>query len=155
MWRLGLISDTHNYFDPLLPRCFEGVDRILHAGDIGSLDILARLEEIALVTAVAGNCDVDLALPFSQWIDLAPGGVYLRHVVDPQAPSEEWLRSSQSSRPRVVVFGHTHRPYYRDHDGIIFANPGYAGKARFHLPRSVAVLFLDGLKTRIEFHPLP
>jgi uncharacterized protein len=155
MWRVGLISDTHDYFDPLLPQCFDGVDHILHAGDIGSLAILNRLERIAPVTAVAGNCDPGLALPYAERIHLAQRTVYLQHILNPHALSEEWLRDIHQSGVRVVVFGHSHRAFCQELDGVLFANPGYAGKVRFHLPRSVAILSLDGPRAEIVFRALP
>ena len=55
--RLGIISDTHNLLRPQVFDVFKGVDQILHAGDIGELDILAVLESIAPVSAVWGNTD--------------------------------------------------------------------------------------------------
>ena len=57
MFRIAVLSDTHNYFDPRLPRLFAGVDHILHGGDIGLPAIILALEQIAPVTAVAGNTD--------------------------------------------------------------------------------------------------
>jgi len=54
---VGLISDTHGFWDDHIPGLFAGVDHILHAGDIGAPSILVGLECIAPVTAVMGNCD--------------------------------------------------------------------------------------------------
>lgn len=155
MLHIGLISDTHDHFDALLPQRFAGVDRILHAGDIGSLEILARLEEIAPVTAVAGNCDGGLALPSIEWIQCAGSTVLLQHIVNPNAPSVEFLHMTQQAGVDIVVFGHTHRPFSKEQDGILFVNPGYAGKPRFHLPRSVAILSMNGRKPSVELLHLP
>src|SRR5207244_13156488 len=58
---IGLIADTHGYLDPRVPPALKGVERILHAGDIGSEAVLATLARIAPVTAVAGNNDAKLA----------------------------------------------------------------------------------------------
>ncbi|TFG45856.1 MAG: metallophosphoesterase, partial [Gemmatimonadales bacterium] len=55
--RLGIISDTHGLLRPEVFEVFREVDHILHAGDIGPLDILTELEAIAPVTAVFGNTD--------------------------------------------------------------------------------------------------
>jgi putative phosphoesterase len=110
---VGLISDTHSYFDPRLPAVFRGVERILHAGDIGSLDVIARLEEIAPVAAVHGNMDNPLiAARFPADATLQIGGltVYLVH-------------RPQDARPgldaRIVVQGHTHRSLVEEKDDIL------------------------------------
>ena len=68
--RIGVISDTHNYFDPAIPKIFEGVDHILHAGDVGLMTIIYELESIAPVTAVFGNTDTDLPIKETEVIEL-------------------------------------------------------------------------------------
>lgn len=67
-WRveIGIISDTHGLVRPEVYEAFEGVDLILHAGDIGSLDVIIELEPVAPVRAVVGNIDVDLGQRFKK-----------------------------------------------------------------------------------------
>ena len=110
--KLGIISDTHGLFDPKVPKIFQGVDFILHGGDIGPASILHRLEEIAPVTAVLGNTDSPLPgireTEFAQCGDL---GVLIHHIVDPENLTESISRRIQLNQPRVLIFGHTHKPY--------------------------------------------
>ena len=118
---IGLISDTHGYFDPRLPDVFRGVERILHAGDIGSLEVVARLEEIAPVTAVHGNMDrsdVASRFPADATMEVERLRIYLVHRPQDARPGEG---------VGVVVQGHTHRSRIEEKDGILYVNPGPAG----------------------------
>ena len=109
---VGLISDTHGFWDPRIPTLFAGVDHILHAGDIGSTAILVALERIASVTAVMGNCDgPPLDARETEVIDLGAHRFLVHHIVDPRAPHERLARSIDHHRPGFVVFGHTHKPH--------------------------------------------
>jgi len=150
--RIGVISDTHNYLDPAVHALFAGVEHILHGGDIGRPAILQELEQIAPVTAVCGNTD-DLGFGYcqSEVIELAGNRFLLHHIVNPHAPGETVARLLQRERPVVVVFGHTHRPFAETLGGILFFNPGYAGKPRFALQRTVALLHCTGANIRHEF----
>jgi uncharacterized protein len=147
----GLISDTHNYFDPQVPKLFQGVEHILHAGDIGSRNILARLEEIAPVTAVSGNTDdPGHGYPRTEVLEKAGRKFLLHHIVNPEYPGETLQGLIRAAAPDVVVFGHTHKPYERWIGSTLFLNPGYAGKQRFNLPRTVAILHCAGQDLRVE-----
>jgi putative phosphoesterase len=140
---IGLISDTHGFWDERIPGWFSGVDHILHAGDIGSTSILVELERIAPVTAVLGNCDgPPLDARETEVIDLAGHRFLVHHIVDPRAPQERLARSLEHHRPAFVVFGHTHKPHDSRVGTIRFLNPGYAGRVRFNQPRSLALLDL-------------
>ena len=137
--KIGLISDTHNYFDPRLPEIFEGVEHILHAGDVGDRLILSELEAIAPVTAVLGNNDMDL--PIRETAITALGGkkFFVHHIITPGLGTQPIQARIRTESPDVVVFGHTHKAYAEQIDHILFLNPGYAGRQRFKLERSVAV----------------
>jgi hypothetical protein len=140
MFRIGVISDTHNYFDPRIPQLFAGVDHILHGGDIGLPAILLALEQITPVTAVTGNTD-DPGFHYRQTelVELAGYRFLLHHILNPQSLAEPMKTRLARERPDVVVFGHTHKPFCQTIDGALFFNPGYAGKSRFGLERSVAI----------------
>jgi len=155
MLRLGVISDTHNYLDPRIASIFAGVAHILHAGDIGLPSILLNLASIAPVTAVAGNTD-DPALNYRQTelITLAGRKFLLHHIVNPNALSGEIQQRLALDRPEVVVFGHTHKPFFETLNGTLFFNPGYAGKSRFGMERSVALLHLGEKGIRPEYFSL-
>jgi putative phosphoesterase len=153
--KIGIISDTHNYFDDRIPHLFQGVEHILHAGDIGQPRILLGLEQIAPVTAVSGNTD-DLGFGYHPVETVILGGrkFLIQHIVSPHLLSESLQRRIKSEKPQVIVFGHTHKPFSQELDGILFCNPGYAGKTRFGMERSLAVLHLEAEGWRTEFLPL-
>ena len=138
--KLGLLSDTHGYFDPRLADLFAGVDHILHAGDIGPDLIVAQLGAIAPVTAVLGNNDCSPTFPLTQVLVLAGRRFLLHHIVTPRALEPPLELRIARERAEVVVFGHSHKPFHEVIGGVHFLNPGYAGKPRFHQPRSVVLL---------------
>lgn len=152
---LGIISDTHNFLDPRIPRLFEGVDHILHAGDIGGAWIISQLEQIAPVTAVIGNTDELLPFKETETVELDGRKYLVHHIVpNPRALPEPLRERLQSEKPDAVVFGHTHKPFCQLFDDVLYFNPGYAGKPRFGMDRSVARLRWDKGDVRPEFLPL-
>ena len=153
--KIGVISDTHDFFDPRIPALFAGVDHILHAGDIGMPRILQSLEEIAPVTAVSGNTDESgWHYRETELVTLAGRKFLLHHIVDPRSLANPLAERLQRDRPEVVVFGHTHKPFSQTIGGTLFFNPGYAGKTRFDMPRSVAILHCGETGIRPEHLPL-
>ena len=148
--KIGIISDTHNYLDPAVLKIFEGVDHILHGGDVGLMSILYALEGIAPVTAVFGNTDTDLPLKETEVIILGGQKFLLQHIVDPRAPGLALNQRVAKEQPDFVVFGHTHKPSQEKIGETLYFNPGYAGKARFRLPRSVALMELRDGEPKIE-----
>jgi putative phosphoesterase len=142
--KIGIISDTHNFFDPRLPELFAGVKHILHAGDIGQPQILLELEQFAPVTAVGGNTDdPGFHYRLCQTLKLTRRKFLLYHIVNPHAPGDDVRARIERERPDVVVFGHSHKPFCEEIGGVLFFNPGYAGKSRFGMERSVAILHCD------------
>ena len=153
--RIGVISDTHNYLDPRIAGLFAGVEHILHAGDIGLPSILLELQEVAPVTAVSGNTD-DPGFHYrqTQTVELAGRKFLLHHIVNPHSPDDSLQELIARERPDVVVFGHTHKPFSQIIGEILFFNPGYAGKPRFGMERSVAILESSGSRLRSEYFTL-
>jgi len=151
--KIGVISDTHNYLDPMVEKLFAGVEHILHAGDVGLPHILQALERIAPVTAVFGNTDSGLTLKETELVELAGLKFMVHHIVDVHFPSEIVRSQIARHQPDLVVFGHTHKPYDQAVGKLRFFNPGYAGKSRFGMPRSVALLQCDGgaVEARLEY----
>jgi len=141
--RIGLISDTHGLLRPEAVCFLEGSDHIIHAGDIGTPDILDRLARIAPVTAVRGNNDNGAwaeALAESAIVQWGNVFVYVIHDIaqrdiDPTAV-----------KPGVVISGHSHRPKIQRHDDALFVNPGSAGRQRFTLPISLGELVIENGK---------
>jgi putative phosphoesterase len=149
--KIGVISDTHGYLDPRVERIFEGVDHILHAGDIGYASIILELELIAPVTAVLGNCDENIGYPLFQSIALEQKKFLVHHIVSPRELSDPVKTRIAKDRPDVVIFGHTHKAFAEIKKNILFFNPGYAGKPKFGAERSVALLHVEDGQIRHEF----
>lgn len=145
--RVGIISDTHNTLDERIHDVFLGVDRILHAGDIGTMSIIYELGAIAPVTAVTGNCDSAAMLPGIPSIAEIPlGGLRFRVVHMP-----EHLGFGEDGID-VYVHGHTHRPRHDILGARTILNPGSASRPRGGSARSVVVMDVaDGAIERIEF----
>ena len=135
--RVGVISDTHGLLRPEAIRAFRGVDLIVHAGDVGSADVLDRLRAVARVVAVRGNNDREAwARALRERETFVAAGVRILVIHDVKE-----LRAVPPPRGvRVVVAGHSHRPSIDERDGVLFLNPGSAGPRRFTLPVSVATL---------------
>ena len=137
---VGVISDTHGLLRPEVPKIFKDVDLILHAGDIGSPEILHALNKIAPTIPVRGNNDT------GQWAKRVPElkTVRVEDVSILVFHDRKELPDSRSRDVQVVVTGHSHRPSIERSEGILFLNPGSAGPRRFSLPISVARLKIDG-----------
>lgn len=153
--KLGLISDTHGFFDPRLSRIFRGVDHILHAGDIGPDHLIVQLESIAPVTAVLGNTDSSAMFRLTETVELAKRKFLIHHIVTPGALTEELRTRIARVQPAAVIFGHTHRQHREMVDGVLFVNPGYAGKPKPGTERGVALMELDGMELNVSFVSLP
>jgi len=134
---LGVISDTHGLVRPEALAALRGVDRILHAGDIGGPEVLRALEAVAPVTAVRGNNDRGPwaeVIPATEAVEAGGAWLYVLHDVktldlDPRAAGFS-----------AVIAGHSHRPAQEERDGVLYFNPGSAGPRRFRLPVSVGRL---------------
>lgn len=141
---VGLISDTHGLLRPEAAAALRGVERIIHAGDVGRPEILDALRAIAPVTAVRGNADFEAwadVLPFEATLDLDGCRIYVLHDL-------KQLRADPASEGvRAVISGHTHKPLIETREGVLYVNPGAAGPRRFSLPISVGFLRVeDGAK---------
>jgi putative phosphoesterase len=136
---IGVVSDTHGYYDAALDDLLAGAEHIVHAGDIGTLEVLARLRAIAPVTAVLGNTD----LPF--WEDDLPWEAEVvaldqRILVCHIGTSLMGRHDPVAEGFDLVVSGHSHKAAVEWREDTLFLNPGAAGKARFGLPRTLAVV---------------
>jgi uncharacterized protein len=136
--RIGLISDTHGLLRPEAVAFLQGSAHIIHAGDIGSAEILEALGQIAPVIVVRGNNDTqDWAddIPLMQSIVIAKTHILVIHD----------LKTLQSwpTEVRIIVSGHSHKPQIEERDGVMFVNPGSAGRRRFKLPIAVGEIVID------------
>ena len=141
LYSLGVISDTHGLLRPEAEEVLRGSDIIVHAGDIGSPDVLRRLEKIARVIAVRGNIDREpwaKDLPLSESLELGRASIYVLHDVN------ELDLDPRVAGFSVVIAGHSHQPRCEERDGVLFFNPGSAGPRRFRLPISLGVISIEG-----------
>ena len=152
--KIGVISDTHDYLDPRILELFQGVDHIIHAGDVGMQIIIFELEQIAPTTAVIGNTDLGNPLKLTELITLGDLKFLVQHIVNPYALDDKLQVRLARSRPDVVVFGHTHKAFNDVINGVRFFNPGYSGKPKHATARSVAILHCEGQEIRTELIPL-
>ena len=151
--RIGIISDTHGLLRPEAGKALHGVDLIVHAGDVGSPDILTKLKAIAPVFAVRGNVDTD------PWADQLP----VTTVVDAGGVSFHVLHDLRDLHLRAemakfdfVISGHTHQAEQTERDAVVYLNPGSAGPRRFRLPVTLALLDLNHRPWRAQLiHLLP
>lgn len=151
---VGLISDTHGLLRPSVHKALEGVDLILHSGDVGGDEILTELRIIAPVHAVYGNTD-DMHDPgLSQEVVLDVGGmsVHVSHGHEVGSPTPEKLVERYSQD--IVVYGHTHRQMISRIGNQLVVNPGAAGRQRFRLLPTVARLTIADGKADVELIPL-
>jgi len=153
--QIGVISDTHNFFDPKIRELFAKVVHIIHAGDIGLPRILVELERLAPVTAVCGNTD-DPAFRYemTRVVQLSGRKFLVHHIVNPHELTESLRERINRERPDLVIFGHTHKPFFQEIDGTFYFNPGYAGKSRFGMDRTLAILEFPPGKIRPEYFKL-
>jgi uncharacterized protein len=168
MMQVGIVSDTHGWFDPGLRNKLAGVDRIVHAGDVGSPAVLDELSLIAPVVAVKGNIDSEsLRFRLSMRLfwdgtqievlhELPVGQAWLEEVArrtrvsDSGKMRRDRFLSSFHPATRVVVFGHSHQPCLVRFGNKLFVNPGSAGKKRFRLPRCCAMMTLSARRVAVK-----
>ena len=144
---VGVISDTHGFYDPCVPLLLEGVEHILHAGDIGKGRIVEQLSVIAPVTAVRGNNDrhgPEAEYPEFETLNLGGCSIYLTHIVKvPKDGDSVGLEVYLEQGADVVVFGHSHIALHESRGGLTFFNPGAAGKRRCTAVPSIGLRKLE------------
>lgn len=144
---IGVISDTHNLLRPEVLDIFKDVNLIIHAGDIGDREIIKSLEKIAEVEAIKGNIDKDKwaeGLPETHMFEFEEKWFYIIHDLN------ELDLDPKSAGIDVVISGHSHKPKIFKKDNVLYLNPGSAGRRRFKLPVTVALLKLtDNIKPEI------
>jgi putative phosphoesterase len=144
---IGVISDTHGLYRPEISEIFNGVDYIIHAGDVGGMWVLDKLRRIAPILAVKGNTDSSSAipgLPVDAILKTASSSIYLLHNIG------DLDLDSRAAGFNAVIYGHFHLPSIEFHKDILFFNPGSAGPRRFRLPISAGLLRIDGNKLKPE-----
>jgi uncharacterized protein len=138
---LGVISDTHGLVRPEAVAALAGVERIVHAGDIGNREVLDALARVAPVTAVRGNNDRGRwasDIPATEVVEIGGVSLYVLHDL------HELDLDPRAAGFAAVIAGHSHQPRVEERDGVLFLNPGSAGPRRFKLPISLARLTVAG-----------
>jgi uncharacterized protein len=147
MKTIGIISDTHGLLRWEAEAALAKVDHLIHAGDVGTPEVIERLQGIAPLTAVRGNNDngpwAD-KLPDSAIVDICGQRLYVLHDIakldiDPAANGFA-----------AVIAGHSHKPGVSEKNGVLYLNPGSAGPRRFSLPVAVAKMFIENGAVRAE-----
>ena len=146
--KIGVISDTHGLLRPEAVTALAGVEQILHAGDIGCAEVLEQLNLIAPATAVRGNIDLGKAwashLPDQVELKLLNWRLLLLHDANEVSVADQHLQVD------LVVSGHSHKPRWQQDGEIRWLNPGSAGRRRFSLPVSLALLELTEHEICVE-----
>ncbi len=145
--KIGVISDTHGLVRQSVIKAFKDVDLIVHAGDVGTREVLEALQTIASVHPVRGNVDGGKwtdNLPFTDVVQV--GQVYLYVLHDLNALDLD----PAAAGFHAVISGHSHIPKIEKQNGVLFLNPGSAGPRRFKYPISIAFLYIKGTSIETE-----
>jgi putative phosphoesterase len=150
-YRIGVIADTHGLVRLPALEVLEGSHLILHAGDVGKLEVLDALRAVAPVQAVRGNIDHGpwaQTLPITRTVEVGGTWIYVIHdlsqlEIDPAAAGFD-----------VVISGHSHHAHLERNNSVVFLNPGSAGPRRFDLQVSVARLYIQGGFIQTEIVPI-
>ena len=143
--KIGIISDTHGLVRLEALAALAESELIIHAGDVGSPEVLAALEAIAPVVAVRGNCDHGIwaeILPDTRIVSAGSASILVIHDVK--------AVGALPSGITAVVAGHSHQPSLISRDGVMYLNPGSAGPRRFKLPVTVARMQVEGGRITAE-----
>src|SRR5262245_45097267 len=147
--RIGIISDTHGLLRPEATERLAGAHHIIHAGDIGSPEVIAELRRIARTTAIRGNIDRGewaAEYPDTALVKLGGRSIYVLHNI------KELELDPAAAGIDVVISGHSHRPKIQTVGAVLYLNPGSAGPRRFTLPIALATLELTGNALRPCIH---
>ncbi|MCF8129408.1 MAG: metallophosphatase family protein [Deltaproteobacteria bacterium] len=140
--KIGVIADTHGLLRPEIAEHLKGSQTILHAGDIGNLEVLEKLKSLAPVFAVRGNVDKGpwaKNLPIRDVVEIEDRLFYLVHSLDD-------LDLDPAGGFHAVIYGHSHIPKRFYKEGVLYFNPGSAGPKRFKLPVTVGrITIFDGV----------
>jgi putative phosphoesterase len=144
---VGLISDTHGLLRPQAIDALRRSELIIHAGDIGKLEVIHQLRAIAPTFAVRGNVDSQAwaaDFPTTEAVEIGQVIFWVLHEIS------QLDLNPVAAGFAAVVFGHSHQPSIETRDGALYINPGSAGPRRFRLPATVARVSITGRAIRPE-----
>ena len=143
MKKIGIISDTHSFWDDSFGKYFSNCDEIWHAGDIGDLKITDKLGEIAPLKGVYGNIDngeIRQEFPLNQYIEFGNHKVLITHIGGkPYNYTKNCKQVIEKFKPTIFVCGHSHicKVIYDKKYNMLYINPGAAGIVGFHKVRTI------------------
>ncbi len=152
MKRIGLLSDTHGYWDDRYVKYFAECDEIWHAGDIGTVELAEKFQQLKPFRAVYGNVDGgDLRIMFSEKyrFKCEEVDVLIKHIGGYPGNYDPSIRGSIYARPpKLFISGHSHilKVMYDKTLGLLHINPGAAGKFGFHKVRTLVRFTIDSDK---------
>jgi putative phosphoesterase len=142
--KIGLLSDTHSFLDPMIFEYFKNCDEIWHAGDIGDPEIIHSIEQVKTLKAVFGNIDnkeLQNSLPEDLWFSCEGLRIWVTHIGGaPPNYNPRVKKILKEKVPDVFICGHSHilrvkkDPAYKD---MLYINPGAAGNHGFHTIKTV------------------
>lgn len=150
MKRIGIISDTHSYWDDKYLTYFEPCDEIWHAGDFGSLEVAERLAQFRPLRAVYGNCDGEELrrwFPETLRFKCEDVDVLMKHIGGYPGCYHPSIRARiYASPPKLFISGHSHILKIKNDRtlGLLHINPGAAGLQGWHQDRTLVRLTIDG-----------
>ena len=150
MTRIGLLSDTHGFWDEKYVKYFSECDEIWHAGDIGTTEVADKLAAIARLRAVYGNIDGgDLRYMFSEKyrFKCEEVDVFIKHIGGYPGRYDASVRGMMyTNPPRLFICGHSHllKVMYDKTINCLHINPGAAGQYGFHKVRTLVRFVIDG-----------
>lgn len=149
--KIGVISDTHGLLRPEVAPALDGVERILHLGDVGDAAIFKTLKKIAPVTAIRGNVDREgpcSRLPETEVVLIEDRYIYMLHDLN------ALYLDAAAARFAAVLSGHTHKARIEWRKGVLYFNPGSCGPRRFDLPVTIGIVEIDGRGIRPAVIPI-
>ncbi|MEQ9403427.1 MAG: metallophosphoesterase family protein [Cyclobacteriaceae bacterium] len=141
--KIGLISDTHGYLDEKVFHYFSEVDEVWHAGDIGTEELLSKLQDFKPVVAVYGNIDggtLRIECKAGEIFEREGVRVLITHIAGkPPRYNKEVLAYVKQYQPKLLVCGHSHilKVMPDKSNNLLFMNPGAAGRHGFHKMRTL------------------
>ena len=158
VYKIGIISDTHNFLHPKVHNIFKKVNQIFHAGDYGSEDVIIELNIIAPVVVVSGNMDSFKSYPTTAFSTLYGKRIYITHnIVNPLYLPKYILDDIERLKPDIVIFGHTHSRFFKKINNIYFINPGCANPKLARGKATVAIAWWEtetDPDVNVEFYEL-
>ena len=149
MKRIGLLSDTHSYWDERYKKYFENCDEIWHAGDIGSIEVAEKLANIKPLSAVYGNIDgqeIRKQFPLVNRFNIEGVDVLIKHIGGYPGNYDPSIKGSLLVKPpKLFISGHSHimKVKYDKTLNMLHINPGAAGIYGFHKVRTLVRFTID------------